>query len=161
LALQIETASPDDVNVIVSLNASIHELHDRLAPDFFHSAARELVRAEFAKLFTETNTRVLIAWDNGTPVGYCVLKTIELEPNASTRGFRRLYVDQMAVEPDWRRKGVGTATHGSGNSILARTNISEVVLEYWSNNDAARQFYKALNFVPLTEKVILHVEMDI
>jgi hypothetical protein len=35
--------------------------------------------------------------------------------------------------------------------------ISEVVLEYWSNNDVARQFYKTLNFKPLTEKVLLKI----
>jgi hypothetical protein len=30
-----------------------------------------------------------------------------------------------------------------------------MMFEYWANNDAAREFYKALGFAPLVEKVLL------
>jgi GNAT superfamily N-acetyltransferase len=155
--MHIHVANSDDLDVIVSLSKSVHELHCALAPGRFRSFERDAVKSEFAKVFADSNARVLIAWNDATPIGCCVVKIIERIPNAWTPGYRRLLVDQMAVEPNWQRKGVGTQLMNAVVEFAREEDIAEIILEYWSNNDGARQFYKALKFVPLTEKVLLRV----
>jgi ribosomal protein S18 acetylase RimI-like enzyme len=155
--MHITVATAEDAAVIAKLSETIHSLHCQLSPNYFQSASRETVVAELAKILVEKDTHALVAWENDAPIGYCVLKIIEREPNPWTCGFRRLLVDQLSVEAEWRRRGVGTRLMEAAFHFAREQEIQEVTLEYWANNDSAREFYKALGFAPLTEKVLINV----
>jgi ribosomal protein S18 acetylase RimI-like enzyme len=151
--MHVEPATSKDVELLAKLNATIHRLHRKLAPEYFVEAASEAIRL----WLDEESAHGLIAWEGSTPVGYCLLKIIEREPNAWTVGFRRLLVDQLSVEPEWRRRGAGTLLMDAACRFAREQQIDEVVLEYWSNNEMARAFYASLGFTPLTEKVLLKI----
>lgn len=153
--MRITRATVDDADVLAHLNEAIHDLHCQISPAFFQRSPRTSVSTEFAKMLAEEDTCVFVAWDADTPVGYCVLKIIERAPNAWTRGFRRLLVDQLSVEPGYRRRGVGSRLMEASFEFAHERGIGEVTLEYWSTNVEAREFYKAMGFVPITEKVLL------
>jgi GNAT superfamily N-acetyltransferase len=108
-----------------------------------------------ANLLSEDGTHAFIAWDDDAPVGYCLLKLVEREASPWTRGCRRLLVDQLSVEPEYRRQGVGTCLMEAAFNFARQQGIHELTLEYWSTNHAAREFYKVLGFIPRTEKVFL------
>jgi ribosomal protein S18 acetylase RimI-like enzyme len=153
--IQIRTATPDDAETIAQLNESIHRLHCDLAPDYFVSASRDAIVAGVKEGLAEEGEVGLIAWEGDTPVGYCILKVLDREPNTWTRGFRRLLIDQLSVEPGRRRRGVGRLLMETAYKFARDQEINEIMLEYWANNDAARSFYQSLGFTPLTEKVLL------
>jgi ribosomal protein S18 acetylase RimI-like enzyme len=153
--MRITRATAADAETIATLNESIHRLHCELAPDFFVSSSRETVVAGIKEALVEEGETGLIAWEGDTPIGYCMLKIFKREPNAWTRGFRRLLVDQLSVEPASRRRGVGTRLMEAAYEFARENEINEITLEYWANNDEAREFYQAIGFVPLTEKVLL------
>ena len=153
--MRIEAATSEDAPVLAQLNEAIHRLHCQLAPGYFQGASRESVTAEFAKRIAEKDTHALIAWEDDKPIGYCVLKIVERKPNPWTCGFRRLSIEELSVEPEWRRRGIGTRLMEVAFQFAREQGIHEVTLEYWANNRAARAFYEALGFTSLTEKVLL------
>ena len=153
--MRIEAATIESAAVIAKLNETVLQLHCELSPNDFQSATRESLTAELAKLLSEDGAHAFIAWDDNVPVGYCLLKFVEREPNPWTRGCRRLLVDQLSVGAEYRRRRVGTGLMEAAFNFARQQGIHEVTLEYWSTNHAARGFYKALGFVPRTEKVFL------
>ena len=153
--MRIEPATSDDVATIAQLNVAIHDLHCQLAPDYFRAASPPAAAAELKELLADMDSRALIAWEEDVPVGYCVLKIVQREPNAWSAGFRRILVDALSVEPQWRRRGVGTRLMEAAFAFAREQGIRELMLEYWSNNAPAREFYKSMGFAPLTEKVLL------
>jgi ribosomal protein S18 acetylase RimI-like enzyme len=155
--MRIERATPEDAEVIARLSQSIHQLHCELSPEYFVSAVRSSVVSELRSMLSEAETCGLLAWEGDNPIGYCLLKVIGREPNAWTCGFRRLLVDQISVEPEWRRRGVGRLLMEAAFQFARDQGIEEVFLEYWSNNELARAFYASLGFSLMTEKVMLKV----
>lgn len=156
--MRIQTATSDDADLISRLNEAIQQFHCQLAPEHFKSPSHDSVTAELRSMLSEEGMSGLIAWEGDTPIGYCLLKIVEREPNAWTCGFRRLLVDQLSVEPEWRRRGVGTLLVEAACQFAREHNINEIVLEYWTNNDMARKFYASLGFAPMIEKVLLKID---
>jgi diamine N-acetyltransferase len=155
--MRVQRATLADTEVIAQLKRSIHALHCQLAPEYFSSASHDAVVAALKPALSEKGSCCFIAWEGGLPIGYCLVKTIEREPNAWTTGFRRLLIDQLSVEPDCRRRGAGRLLMEAAYEFAREQGIHEITLEYWMDNDTARNFYDALGFVPLTEKVMLKI----
>jgi len=159
--MRIERATSADIDVIAALNEAIHARHRELAPSYFRLYSRDNVVVALREFFAEPETCAVLAWEGPKPIGYCLLKVIEREPNAWTEGFRRLLVDQISVEPNAQRQGIGTLLMQEACQFAREHHINEVTLEYWANNDAARAFYQALGFEPLTEKVWLKIHDNV
>lgn len=85
----------------------------------------------------------LVAVDAGAVVGYVVAS---LTPNHG-RGLG--HVKDVAVHPDRRGDGVGTALLERALSILASRGAETVKLEVRESNDGARRLYGRFGFEPL------------
>lgn len=139
--MRIEAATVDSAHVIARLNETIHRLHCQLSPADFRTAPRDAVAAELAGMLSEVGTRAFAAWEDEISIGFCRLKIVTREPNCWIYGCRRLAVEQISVEPDFRRRRVGEYLMEVAFDFARRHGIDEVTLEYWSSNHAARDFY--------------------
>lgn len=81
-------------------------------------------------------------------------------PDGLLRGFGIMsYADDdahlllFAVDPRWRRRGVGAALLGWLEEVARTAGLRRVLLECRRDNEAARQFYGALGY---QERVIVH-----
>ena len=120
--MQIEPAQPVDLTAVVAL-------------------ARDcgLVATDSASL-THPATRVWIARvAEGIPVAFLHLWEVADE----------LEIHDLAVSPEWRRRGIGRALVSEARSFGLARGKRSMVLEVRKSNLAARTLYASLGFLPV------------
>ncbi len=76
------------------------------------------------------------------------------------RGMRPLYVEEIAVHPDFHGKGIGTYMFEQIEHAARRRGCTHVVLEVAENNEEALQFYRKRNFQKLDAAIFLSRKID-
>ncbi|HWE26306.1 MAG TPA: GNAT family N-acetyltransferase [Myxococcales bacterium] len=114
---------------------------ERLCRDAWDGEADGFVRSteELARLSGEAGRIILVAESDGRDVGYL----------SGTRQARTLVIDEVAVLPDRRRRGIGRA--------LLRTALREAgsaVLSVGESNGGARALYGSLGFTPSSRRLV-------
>jgi ribosomal protein S18 acetylase RimI-like enzyme len=153
--MRVEPATLDDAELLAQLNVSIQQFHCELIPEYFRPAAFDSVVAQLREMLSEPGAICFVAWIDEAPVGYCLAKEIERGPTAWSTAYRRLLVDQLSVNSQWRRRGIGTRLISQLTKFACERGIDELVLDYWSSNLVAKEFYQSLGFKPHTEQVLL------
>lgn len=78
----------------------------------------------------------LVAEKNGVVVGYVIARTIG----------RKGHIIAIAVEPKYRRQGIGRALMKSATHVLKSHGAQELFLEVRASNKDAIEFYEKLGF---------------
>jgi len=151
--IQILPASPANAEVIARLNQSVHQIHLDRVPHFFRQPG-EIERLEaFKELLTQANTCAFIAYADIEAIGY-VLAIIHERPASVFSPARRwLYVDQISVEPIWKKRGIGRQLMQAVLDYAHAAGITELETDTWAFNDASQAFFKSCGFQP---KIIRH-----
>ena len=68
-----------------------------------------------------------------------------------------VYIDQMSVQSAYRRHGVGAALIEQAKTLAAEVGADQVILEVWSFNSGAQDFYAAQGFVQYKQRLRLEV----
>lgn len=149
--ITIRTASHTDVPLILEL---IRELatYER-APDQAVATADDLLRDGFSE---RPKFRAVVAEWDGNAAGFALFFN-----NYSTwRGRPGIYLEDLFVRPQFRRRGVGRALLAH----LAQTAINEGCARFeWAVlnwNTPAIEFYRSLGAAPLDEWTTLRVTGD-
>ena len=71
------------------------------------------------------------------------------------RGMRPLFVEELAVHPDYQGLGVGSFMFQQIEHAARLRGCTHVVLEVAENNEAALKFYRKRNFIKLDAAVFL------
>ena len=82
----------------------------------------------------------LIAETDGSIVGYVVADTIH------SHGAAIGHIKDLAVDPDYRQRGIGRALLSRGLATLAGTGVGRVKLEVRRTNGPARSLYGSFGF---------------
>jgi len=154
-AITIRRARDDDVALLLELNREVQALHAQGEPKLFRPVVTDL--APFAAQVADAETHVLIAEVQGEPAGYGVMKVMQRPDGPFGHAAMFVYVDQMAVLSAYQRHGVGTALIGRAKALAAEAGTDQILLEVWSFNSGARDFYAAQGFVPLKQRLRLEV----
>ena len=85
----------------------------------------------------------LVAVEEGTVAGYVVADVNE------RFGRRRGHVKDIAVHPDHRGSGIGTALLSRGLAVLTAHGADTVKLEVRRSNDRAKRLYRQFGFEPM------------
>ncbi|MBD3370969.1 GNAT family N-acetyltransferase [Candidatus Fermentibacteria bacterium] len=96
-------------------------------------------RAAFAQtVLPRRDSRTLLALSDGRIAGYCCAS---LEPEGI------LHLTNLAVIPEWRRKGLGSLLTGEMETWGARRSCSSVMLEVRKGDTATIRFYDSLGYL--------------
>src|SRR5207245_11701399 len=97
---------------------------------------------EIAKLFAEEGRSVLVAESSGKPIGYL----------SALRLGRTLGIEEVAVLPEFRRKGIGRA-------LLAHAlaEAEGAVLSVSDSNLPGRALYRALGFRQTARRLVFEL----
>ncbi len=87
---------------------------------------------------------VIMSYFEDTPVAYCWTR-VDPEVN-SARGENKGQIHMMGVDPDYRKKGIGTNILLAGLCHLKRKGIEIVELTVDGENTAAQALYKSVGF---------------
>ena len=84
---------------------------------------------------------------------------MQARPETAFNPFRaRIYVHNISVAPDARRRGVATALMRYVERRAASEGINEIALDTWVANLDARRLFEALGFVEFN--VVLRKKLD-
>jgi predicted N-acetyltransferase YhbS len=151
--IQILPASPAHAEAIARLNQSVHQLHLDRAPHFFRQPGDAERLEAFRELLTQANTRAFIAYADDEAIGYVLATIREQADNVYSPARRWLYVDQISVEPRWKRQGLGRQLMQVLLNEARAAGITELETDTWAFNNAAQAFFQACGFQP---KILRH-----
>ena len=77
------------------------------------------------------------------------------------RDMRPLFVDELAVHPDWHGRGVGSFVLDQLNHLARVHGLSHLVLEVAENNERALNWYKKRAFKKLDAAIFMAASVEI
>lgn len=144
----IREATADDAPVIARLNAIVQDLHVASRPDQFRPASVEDVAGWLRPLLASARIHVWIAELGDVAAGYVSAAFHERPATPFTPARRWCEMDQIAVDPAWRRRGVAGALI---QTVVARARVEgvdKVETVCWSFNGEASRMLGRTGFVP-------------
>jgi len=142
-----------DFDLIAQLNKPIHELHASLYPQYFTEYNFEAIRASFEKLVKDNSFIFLLLEDDNEPLGYAWLESRNYPETSFIKARQALFVHQISIVNDQRRRGYGAELMNHVYDIAREQGIETVELDYWNNNEVAKNFYNKQGFTGYREFV--------
>jgi ribosomal protein S18 acetylase RimI-like enzyme len=146
MAISVRHADSADVGALVALNRFVQNLHIAHHPDCFKQADSVLVADWFHCMLRNTAARVWIAESEGSPVGYALTITYDRPESAFSHARRFCEIDQIAVSPTSRRRGIARALVERVVEDARSHAIYGIELSSWSFNTDAHAAFRSLGF---------------
>ncbi|MGX1761450.1 N-acetyltransferase family protein [Streptomyces lydicus] len=154
--IRIRDASKDDGPRLMELHGLVHGLHAQQRPDVF-VAEPEQTRLEefFHDACDDASAHVLVAeLSSGSSLaGYAMARVVEREGSPQVKMHSVVMLQQLTVDPDASRGGVGTALLEAVREIGRETGCRRLITNVWCFNTPARSFYEASGLVPMTQQL--------
>jgi ribosomal protein S18 acetylase RimI-like enzyme len=144
----IRAAVLGDEQRLAFLNDFVQDVHVANRPNNFKPTMLDEVVEWFRSSLRNTSVRIWIAEEGGTGVGYVLTIVQERAENPFCRSHRWCEIDQIAVDPQFRRRGVASALVQKAVIAAAADGIAEVEMSTWSFNEEAQSAFRKLGFVP-------------
>jgi len=143
---RIRRACPSDAPVVAGLNVFVHQPHVEAMPSEYKSHDPEAAATYFASSIDDLGHLIWIAEMGDRAVGFIEAEVRTRAESLFTTTLTVLYVHQLAVAPEARRKGVARALMHVVEQECVALGASEVRLEHRSFNEGAHHFYAALGY---------------
>jgi len=145
--IAIRAAGAGDDAVLAEIAAVVQQLHFQERPDVFKPVNVEALRDWFRSALQSSQRHVLLAEVAGTPAGYAVVLDGERTEDAFACARRWREVDQLAVIPAQRHRGVARALIDHAAAAARADGMPALELNAWAFNQAARATFRRLGFV--------------
>jgi ribosomal protein S18 acetylase RimI-like enzyme len=76
------------------------------------------------------------------------------------RGMRPLFVEELAVHPDYHNMGIGSFMYEQVEHAARLRGCTHIVLEVAENNEQALEFYRSRNFAKLDAAIFLARKLE-
>jgi GNAT superfamily N-acetyltransferase len=149
---RIRLAVVGDDALLARLNRFVQDFHLANRPDHFRPTRPEELATWYRSLLDKPTTRVWIAEEDGLPVGYLLALVHEAPDTPFVRARRWCEIDQLAVDPDRRKRGIGRALLLHAVSTAKAEGICHVEAASWSFNDGAHKVFRRFGFLPKTTR---------
>lgn len=140
--MMIRRAEERDIPRLGELLLQVCAVHHQGRPDLFRAGGRKYTDRELQMLLRDETRPILVAEEEGRVAGYafCVL-----QPHHGDGAFQdvtTLYLDDLCVDENARRSGVGGALYRAVLDLARETGCHNVTLNVWSCNESAMRFYE-------------------
>lgn len=145
--MNIRLATTEDIPQILPLWRNLSDTHGEMEPMFKVVENAETKFAEYLNLIlTKENFSVFVAVDGPIIAGYVIANISETPEVFVIR--RRLYVQDMIVNPDYRRTGVASKLMDEIMGFAKQQQVEKMDLLVAVKNEKANKFWKAMGFEP-------------
>ena len=138
--LLVREVSLDELPRIAAMKRQIHEVHVQGRPDLF-APYKDL--DAFADHASAKNCHLLLAEQNGQPVGFALYQYVERPASPYMNARKFMHVEEFCVDETCRRMGVGKQLMDALKAAAKRDGYPRIELDVWSFNEGAKQFYEA------------------
>jgi ribosomal protein S18 acetylase RimI-like enzyme len=145
----VRRASENDIPGILDLLFQVDMVHHNGRPDLFKGPATKYNAAELAAIIADDSTPVFVCVDDDGQVAghaFCIHKQV-LGDSVLT-DIRTLYVDDICVDENMRRKHIGEMLFSQVKSYAAENGFYNITLNVWTCNPGAMKFYESLGMQP-------------
>jgi GNAT superfamily N-acetyltransferase len=157
--IAVRLATLDDVEVIERQTASVQQLHNEALPSIFKPPSADLFpQRKLAALIEDPNCIVAVAEIGGKVVGHIYGAVVYRAENEFSPSEFYLYIYQIGVDDDARRKGVGTALFTFIRDRARALGLTALQIDHWAFNARARDFFIACGFSPM--RVMMRQELQ-
>lgn len=144
--IQIRSAAEADYEQVDQLFASELAHHAALLPHRFQLADPVMPRQWFLDVLADPNKTLFVALNESAIAGLILLVESFSQDDPIYRPRHYLYVDELAVQPQYRRQGIGRRLMDSAEELAADRNIPTIELNVWQANTQALTFYERLGY---------------
>lgn len=117
-------------------------------------------RFMFRRLHYRDPQGFLVAERNGEVIGYGIAEIVKRVGLLRSGPKRRGHLLNLAVDPRFRRQGVGNALVKALILYLQERGVGDVWLEVRVSNSAARKFYSKSGFKEVDQKILYYWNED-
>jgi len=144
----VRAAVVGDEHALAALNRFGHEMHLARRPDYFRPTRADELAAWLRDLLDEPTTAAWIAEEEDFPVGYVLTFFHERGEDPFRRAWRWCEIDQIAVDPAWRRRGIGRALMAAALAEAGKRGVRDIELASWAFNIEAHALFRQFGFEP-------------
>jgi GNAT superfamily N-acetyltransferase len=144
----IRRATVADAELLAKLNGFVHDVHVAERPDQFKPTEPAELTHWFRERLGQATTLAWIAEESGRPVAFALAMHHRraATPFAPPRDW--FEVDQVAVDPEYRRRGIGRQLLEIAIVAARDLRIPEVEVTSWSFNDDMHRLLRQVGFEP-------------
>jgi GNAT superfamily N-acetyltransferase len=147
MEFRIAPATEPDLPLILKLITDLAS-YEKLAHAV--AATEETLRES---LFRKRAAEVVIGYAGDEPAGFAVF----FQTFSTFLGVPGMYLEDIFVEPKWRRKGLGRQLLGHLATIASERRYGRVEWSVLDWNEPAINFYRALGATPLDEWTVFRL----
>jgi len=154
----LRPATADDLDTVYEQYAQVQALHAEALPDFFRAPAKDgYFRDFFEEVLSNPERHLVLAFVEGAPAGHIVY-FLGARPESLFQPARRFaYILGLVVLDSYRRSGCGTALIDHVKAAARDEGISQIGIDHWSFNEAARACFAKNGFAVKQERMWLSV----
>jgi ribosomal protein S18 acetylase RimI-like enzyme len=144
--MKIDIQFSKNADLIASLNKPVQDLHVRLYPTEFKLFSHTETKTYIEKQLSDKNWFCYIANIDNVSVGYALFFIRNYEENPFRNPYIGIHVDQIAVSPEYKNKGIGKALMMKIEDFAIERNAKQIELTHWELNSEAKEFYEHIGF---------------
>jgi diamine N-acetyltransferase len=144
----IRRARTGDELMLTQLSRVVQGLHVEQRPDYFRPTETAALIAWYRTLLEQAQARVWLAELDGSAVGYVLAVVQQRDATLFTRELRWCQIDQLAVAPAYRRRGIGRTLVEQAIADARADGIIQIEATCWSFNATAQEMFRGLGFSP-------------
>lgn len=145
--IQIRKATVADAELVISFLKKLAEFENL-------SECCNISKESLIKLMTEENAlNVLFAEADSIPVGFMAYYFYKI---ATFSGKRVMYIEDVFIEENMRRSGIGGELFDMAKKIAAENNCARLEWKCLDWNTSAQKFYSKIGGVPSTDEWITY-----
>ena len=144
--MHIQKVSAVHLNDIVSLTRVVQTLHEANEPRYFCPYDETAVTDFMRNALDDPSVTFLLAVNDKNPVGYAMLRVQEKPGHAFVLPRKFVELEQIAVDPDWRKRGVGAALLDEAVRLVESLGLRDLELSVWDFNEGAQRLFERKGF---------------
>lgn len=156
--MKITQAEQDHIEAIIKLNAEVQSVHCDLFPDVFKETNHKELRGLFSKWIADKNFRAYVVVEDGLCLGYIFCRIVNRDEHEFSKARKLIYVDQVCVTQEKRRKGIGKSLIGKVIELAKMMKINRIELDYWIKNKQAGRAFESFGFSAFNQKMEMTIE---
>ncbi len=147
MQMDIIKAKKKDIPDIVFLNSFVQKIHVEKHPDIFKPPGNDADLINFFESILNKEAHcILIAYIEGTPVGYLWAVFENKQDTPLTFERRQVYIHHVAVHEEFRRQNIGNSLFNEIRSIARQEGYNHFAVDTWAFNKNAQKFFEKLGF---------------